>query len=314
MISGSKSPSPFLGHQTHRVVVSSSGDGKTAQQQPIVRKTVTLTAAGPSPTATSKEGVYLVTLPQGHQLTRQGQNIVVMNRPTPAAANPVAADQTSSPSTPTLTTPNESPAKTNEHSASASPTSQTDRRNVAEILASLSGLMPEPPQNLEATSTPGGVTITPIVSTSTSSSLPNAASTTSNDTRPRATAAILSNPVPQASSTRVVRVLQASKPNLSSAKSSTTVVVTPATSGSGSSGRSRKQVFVTAKSVTTSLPASVSISPPAEDPSSRDPMPGNEEERDILEEDLNDLPYVPYPKIGAQPGRGRGRPPKGPKK
>merc|ERR1719414_2055031 len=201
------------------------------------------------------------------------------------------------------TTPSESPnAKSNEQStSSASPTSQTDRRNVAEILASLSGLMPEPPQNLEATSTPGGVTITPIVSSSTSSSLPNAASTTSNDTRPRATAAILSNPVPQASSTRVVRVLQASKPSLSSAKSSTTVVVTPATSGSGSSGRSRKQVFVTAKSLPASVPASVSISPPAEDPSSRDPMPGNEEERDILEEDLNDLPYVPYPKIGAQP-------------
>merc|ERR1711953_722707 len=98
----------------HRVVVSSSGDGKTtiattSMQQPIVRKTVTLTAAGPSPTAsTSKEGVYLVTLPQGHQLSRQGQNIVVMNRQA-AAGN---SEQTSA-----TTTPSESPnAKSNEHS------------------------------------------------------------------------------------------------------------------------------------------------------------------------------------------------------
>ena len=51
-------------------------------------------------------------------------------------------------------------------SATASPTnSQTDRRNVAEILASLSGLMPEPPQSLEQPKT-GGVTITPITTSS----------------------------------------------------------------------------------------------------------------------------------------------------
>ena len=230
--------------------------------------------------------MYLVTLPQGH--IRQGQNnIVVMNRP-------AAAEQ---PSTPV--TPSDSPAKSNEHSATASPTSQTDRRNVAEILASLSGLMPEPPQNLEPkTTTSGGVTITPIGS---AASIPTPTVTTVSETKPRTTAAILSS-APQTSSNRVVRVLQASKPSSGQAggKASTTVVVTPA--ASASSGRSRKQVFVTAKS-----------SPAVAENNSEKDTPAasaNEEERDILEEDLNDLEYVPYPKTGVQPGRGRGRPPK----
>ena len=83
--------SPLAQHSvitTQRVVVSSSGsDGIKAGGGPastVVRKTVTLTAAGPNPTAAGKEGVYLVTLPQGH--IRQGQNnIVVMNRPAQAA-------------------------------------------------------------------------------------------------------------------------------------------------------------------------------------------------------------------------------------
>merc|ERR1719195_1017663 len=48
-------------------------------------------------------------------------------------------------------------------SSTPNSSSQTDRRNVAEILASLSGLMPEPPQNLEQPAkTNSGVTITPI--------------------------------------------------------------------------------------------------------------------------------------------------------
>ena len=121
-------------------------------------------------------------LPQGHPL-RQGQNMVVLK--SEQGASPVTS------ATPTSTT--ESPIRISEPSpasTTASPTSsQTDRRNVAEILASkyqffektndfvttsyqflfwlyskgLSGLMPEPPQNLEQQKTSErGVTITPI--------------------------------------------------------------------------------------------------------------------------------------------------------
>ena len=72
-------------------------------------------------------------------------------------------------------------------------------------------------------------------------------------------------------------------------------------------------MFVTARSA----PSTIAVVPPPEDTSERDSasLPaapagmGNDEERDILEEDLNDLEYVPY-KMGGQPGRGRGRPPK----
>merc|ERR1712020_5804 len=70
---------------------------------------------------------------------------------------------------PATSSATESPLRTSSpasSSATASPTSsQTDRRNVAEILASLSGLMPEPPQSLEQPKT-GGVTITPITTSS----------------------------------------------------------------------------------------------------------------------------------------------------
>ena len=65
--------------------------------------------------------------------------------------------------------------------------------------------------------------------------------------------------------------------------------------------RSRKQVFVTAKSA---------VGTPQQN-KTPEITTNVEEERDILEEDLNDLNYVPYPKNPASSGRGRGRPSKG---
>ncbi len=216
---------------THRVVVSSSGDPKAS---PIIRKTVTLTAAAPGTpqNPNAKENLYIVALPQGHQL-RQGGNIVaatILNRPEqspsgiiPATSGMESPMRSTGPSTPTSVGDNQT----------SSP-SQTDRRNVAEILASLSGLMPEPPQNLEQSPKPSsGVTITPVT--------PTALSTIA-EPKSRPTASILSSASsPQAqlqgpSTPRVVRVLQAPKITATVAsgiKSATTLVVTPAASAGG---------------------------------------------------------------------------------
>merc|ERR1719211_657780 len=84
---------------THRVVVSASGDPKT-HGAPLIRKTVTLTASAPSnshsqqplhpqqtSTTNSKENLYIVALPQGHQL-RQGQNIVAATIMNTASSRP----------------------------------------------------------------------------------------------------------------------------------------------------------------------------------------------------------------------------------
>mgnify|MGYP007025604035 FL=1 len=64
-------------------------------------------------------------------------------------------------------------------------------------------------------------------------------------------------------------------------------------------------MFVTAKK---SVVPHISVNPP-EIGSSGASSAAAEDERDILEEDLNDLNYIPYPKIGAGRGK-RGRPPK----
>ena len=152
-----------------------------------------------------------------------------LQRSTPTASPSTASTGTSSPGTP-------------------SSNSQTDRRNVAEILASLSGLMPEPPQNLAMgpTTEPSpkvssNVTITPISSTVMATASATQPPPSIVEAKSRATATILSSNTsnPQ-SSTRVVRVLQSSKgtmpTSISSLKSATTVVVTPASSSSSSSG------------------------------------------------------------------------------
>ena len=64
-------------------------------------------------------------------------------------------------------------------------------------------------------------------------------------------------------------------------------------------------MFVTAKK---SVVPHISVNPP-EIESGGMSSAAAEDERDILEEDLNDLNYIPYPKIGAGRGK-RGRPPK----
>ena len=149
-----------------RVVVSTNS---ASDSNKMIRKTVTLTASQPQPQlqppqphivattstvhvpTTSKESLYIVALPQG---MRQGNMVVLKqdNHPSPATSSATESPLRQS-----------SPASS---SATASPTnSQTDRRNVAEILASLSGLMPEPPQSLEQPKT-SGVTITPITTSS----------------------------------------------------------------------------------------------------------------------------------------------------
>ena len=146
---------------THRVVVSTSGDPKGPHGTPQMRKTVTLTASAPNPqlqlhpqqqtpTGTSKENLYIVALPQGHQL-RQGQNIVaatIMNRPEAqqqSVANPVGGPTAGGISPLQRSTPTASPSTASTGTSSPgtpSSNSQTDRRNVAEILATRTGMAP----------------------------------------------------------------------------------------------------------------------------------------------------------------------------
>ena len=64
-------------------------------------------------------------------------------------------------------------------------------------------------------------------------------------------------------------------------------------------------MFVTAKK---SVVPHISVNPP-EIGSAGASSAAAEDEWDILEEDLNDLNYIPYPKTGAGRGK-RGRPPK----
>ena len=126
---------------------------------------------------------------------------------------------------------------------------------------------------------------------------------TTVETKPRMTAAILST-APQAPN-RVVRVLQAHKsspnivsPSTSTTKVSSTVVVNPTNS---TNKKNRKQILVPVPSRSSNEAA-----PPTEVPSE---AKSEESERDILEEDLNDLEYKPYPKTNtsSESKRGRGR-------
>ena len=245
-----------------------------------MRKTVTLTAGAPttlpghhqtqaSP-STTKENLYIVALPQGHQL-RQGQNLVaatIFNTSASAVSTTLARSITTAPS---------SPATTPSASAPSTPptiSSQTDRRNVAEILASLSGLMPEPPQNLEKGSQSqqppkgvqppksvqppkcvqppkgvqpqppkinSGVTITPITTATPATTSVNTPTTTVLETKPKMTATILSSGSSTgasgsqvtSSTPRVLRVFQSSKAGgttVAMSKTGPTLVVTPSSS------------------------------------------------------------------------------------
>jgi hypothetical protein len=320
---------------TQRVVVSTSGGPKATS--PIVRKTVTLTAASPAdllvgtnqhqpPTsaAGSNDNLYIVALPSGHQLrqmqpNQSGNMLAVLNAGATEAARSPASSSTSTAES-SIASPMRPGDMTN------SPTnSQTDRRNVAEILASLSGLMPEPPQNLKTTKAAAtetattssvtiksGVTITPLTATASATTSPVEVSSTKG----RPTAAILSSSTTTASTTsqRIVRVLQTPRASSSSptttlkTSSGTSVIVTATATSTASGGnRSRKQVFVTAKMAPKSSTASSDKEAVVDKPQPQE----QSFEQDILEEDLNDLEYVPYPKTAstasATASRGRGR-------
>ena len=93
------------------------------------------------------------------------------------------------------------------------------------------------------------------------------------------------------------------------------LIIKPFKNCNSTGSRSRKQVFVTAKKssahpvVSASGAGNSSASPIVSIATPTTTTNTAEEDRDILEEDLNDLNYIPYPKIGAGRGK-RGRPPK----
>ena len=181
-----------------------------------------------------------------------------------------------------------------------------DRRNVAEILASLSGLLPEP----EVAEKPNETSTTTVTATTTT--------TTSSTITPKA--AILSGS--QSGGGRIVRVLQSggsrsgtptiltSASTLSSSSTTTTTSSTTSTTTSTNppnTYRSRKQVFVTNNSEKSDNKDEAIVPPVAEDSSinlnldedtlsSPSPKTAPNFDQDVLEEDFDDNDYKPYPK------------------
>eukprot|EP00094_Tigriopus_californicus_P000039 TCALIF_00039-PA protein Name:"Similar to Kansl3 KAT8 regulatory NSL complex subunit 3 (Mus musculus)" AED:0.34 eAED:0.40 QI:0/0/0/0.5/1/1/8/0/1090 len=157
----------------------------------------------------------------------------------------------------------------------------TEKRNVAEILASLSGLTPDPPKadiskivktiNLPESTSVRPISMTPPVSSGASTPITNAPPTSSSSVMAvksspgRSTASILSS-----GGGRVVRVLTTSgnrtmqqSPSIirspsGSSVASATVSSSPSTSGG--TNRSRKQVFVTQEKTEESTSPSTSMS------------------------------------------------------
>jgi hypothetical protein len=203
--------------------------------------------------------------------------------------------------------------------ASAPDTSNTvDKRNVAEILASLSGLVPEPPSTkvgveakqqlpvATAVKTTAVLTVTraaPVPTVSASATTASGA-TSKTETLP-ITSATISKPTPSilsstSSSGRVVRVLQTGTSRPAIHATPLVLQIAPSLSSGSSSGaggsRSRKQVFVTnekkeegketdekEKEMMRTVAAAIGQTPPFY-------------EQDILEEDVNDIEYIPYQK------------------
>ena len=326
------------------VVSSSSGKTSTNVTQQVVRKTVTVTAAGggqqqppPGGGGANKESLYIVALASSDQnqikVASSGQHSPKDVDSSPGGSSTSTADSTSSP-----VGIRRLPIGGGESPVPSPTNSQSDRRNVAEILASLSGLMPEPPTTSSSPSpsstplartlpspspspalaapgkksnvsaTKSGVMITPL--TAETSPSPTIVTTTAKTTN-RPTAAILSsaNPV---SSSRVIRVLQAPKatpiagtPTAKPPAAPTVIVSTSSspTAASTSSSRSRKQVFVTTKE--TPVDAIVPVNPESGNSSStKDSIQPTTVEQDVIEEDLDDIEYKPYPKTTTRGGRG----------
>ncbi len=230
--------------------------------------------------------------------------------------------------------------------------SPVEKRNVAEILASLSGLVPEPlkktsdskesgktilvtatksepPKSAGSVSPIVAVKSTPPPAVAVKSSPPTPLSlvSSSSTSRPSSSPSILSAP---GGSGRVVRVLQAGTSRTPSPGQKQQLQQQPLSSSPMPAGmRSRKQVFVTASELSeiestkaaeeaAKEKATVIVREDDDDKedSAKDKVrdTGGKEEvdnvdQDILEEDLDDLEYIPYSKR-KQPKqlKGKGRP------
>ena len=215
----------------------------------------------------------------------------------------------------------ESPSIASSASSTPPETPGTERRNMAEILASLSGLTPEPPTKTAGETpeqaSPQGIIVKP---TTTATSTPTTATVVNLDsaTPVSASPSVSSNkPSPTILSSasaggRVVRVLQASSGATSTSRPSA-VSVTPTTTSSTTTMRSRKQVFVTnvgggegdksdsggGGEGSEAVGDSSVVKEDDSSGSGKIVVPASEQpyEQDILEEDVNDdAEYVPYAK------------------
>jgi len=220
---------------------------------------------------------------------------------------------------------------------SGAPLGPVDKKNVAEILASLSGLSPEPRQvKAGAVSTATAKTTTGTTNTketlakqivATKSAAPSPAAPEEQtpivieDEDATPAKAKAPQPVTARSGSRIVRVLQSGTKKLPVAvKSSAPTTPTASSSESKPSpaGRSRKQVFVTSSDQKVEGATSrvkedeeAKAAGEVEGEASKGVEVGQvrdeEDDQDVLEEDLGeDLEYKPYSK-GGKRGRGRGR-------
>eukprot|EP00095_Tigriopus_kingsejongensis_P001974 maker-scaffold886_size84816-snap-gene-0.32 protein:Tk01974 transcript:maker-scaffold886_size84816-snap-gene-0.32-mRNA-1 annotation:"hypothetical protein L798_06361" len=337
MILLSQSPTSLSGAGSTMLTMSNSQMGKSEMSQTgptlsipnSVAQSIALRKAGVG--SGSKESLYIVAVPPEQLKNLESGNLVQYQGPrgnqmvallTADKAGMAKSGQTS------LSFGSLAEVK----SAASGEAPTADKRNVAEILASLSGLTPEPPK-APMTKVVKGINLPESTSvrsvTLTSSTIPYAAPATSTTSLgvtavkshpPRATASILAS-----TGGRVVRVLTSTtrthqqNPAIIRSPMATTSSVmsaratTPTPSSANVVGnRSRKQVFVThadelgARSET-DLPRVDYPSPIV--PSDRTVVKQDGEsdslsrvgeialgDRDVLEEDMDDNEYVPYKK------------------
>ena len=315
---------------------------------------------------TTKENLYIVALPPDQFKTLDATRGIV---------------QSAGGGRHMLTLVNEKPKGSSASMAASAPASLTsspgtaEKRNVAEILASLSGLNPEPQQqkqqpHLKQQTAKSEVVVatktvaTPPPSTSASQTPPassSSASQTVSGPPPKATAVTATVSRPMASilsapGSRIVRVLQGGSASATKQPSLAQAPAVPTAATAGGASRSRKQVLVTtmdkdleeerkagggggggeegekeaassssssSATVTASSEAGGSVETPTEKPASVKSAEGedetgvevgrvqDEDDGDILEEDLDDIEYIPYSKKkSAKQQKGKGKSPK----